>query len=278
MSSSARYVFAFVMNLHNLVMIYMDVILQKKQNINYDDKIFHDGLFPSLDLGRIKTSDFSFGSDDAQENLVDFLFWRYISFQSYAPHAVTHVINTNNIKSHRKWCGLCHLTALCIEVSMPVLTTTLFQSRQIGARKLIRTPLPLYHWFFLVMLNMRRSNGFTISALCVFWASGSCTGASLCEMDFFCGFRVTVYQTRFHYFPLFQDIQNIAYLLNITFIFDGCYHSLAAVTHVEYKRDWKDVRGTFTQSKISLTEILADGVLVAPARSSKDGVIITLTS
>ena len=44
----------------------------------------------------------------------------------------------------------------------------------------------------------------------------------------------------FRYFPCFQNDQNISYLLNITFIFDRCRHSLAAVTLIKYECDLKN--------------------------------------
>ena len=38
---------------------------------------------------------------------------------------------------------------------------------------------------------------------------------------------------------MFQNYQNVAYLLNITFIVDRCRRSRAAVTPVEYERGWR---------------------------------------
>ena len=45
------------------------------------------------------------------------------------------------------------------------------------------------------------------------------------------------------FFPHFQNYQNIAYLLNMTFIFDN-FHSLAAATPVKCEYDQTDWRVT----------------------------------
>ena len=52
--------------------------------------------------------------------------------------------------------------------------------------------------------------------------------------------------------PLFSPLlnyKNTVYLFNITFIFDKCHCSWAAMTPVKYERDWKDWRGTFAKPK-----------------------------
>ena len=69
-----------------------------------------------------------------------------------------------------------------------------------------------------------------------------------------------------HYviFRIFQYHHNTCYLLNITFIFDRCRRSLAAVAPVKYKCDSNNLRGSFGRSKILLTEKLTDGDLVTP--------------
>ena len=48
------------------------------------------------------------------------------------------------------------------------------------------------------------------------------------------------------------------------FIFGRCRRSSAAVTPVKYECDSGNLAGTFTRSKISLTEKLANGALVTP--------------
>ena len=61
---------------------------------------------------------------------------------------------------------------------------------------------------------------------------------------------------------IFQNHQNSAHLLSITFIFDRCHRSSAAVTPVKYECDWGDLRSTFAKSILSLTEKLMDAALV----------------
>ena len=69
----------------------------------------------------------------------------------------------------------------------------------------------------------------------------------------------------FRYFPnFFQHCQNTCWLLNSMFIFDRCRRSSAAVAPVKYKCDSNNLRGTFTRSKILLTEKLTNGALVTP--------------
>ena len=48
------------------------------------------------------------------------------------------------------------------------------------------------------------------------------------------------------------------------FMFDRCRRSSAAVAPVKYECDLNNLRGTFTSSKILLTEKLANGALVTP--------------
>ena len=55
-------------------------------------------------------------------------------------------------------------------------------------------------------------------------------------------------------FSLFLNDHNIGYLLNITFIFDRCHSSWAAVTPVKYECGWKDERGASVKSEILLME------------------------
>ena len=62
----------------------------------------------------------------------------------------------------------------------------------------------------------------------------------------------------------FQYYHNTSYLLNITFIFDRCRSSSAAVASVKYKCDSNNLRGSFGRSKILLTEKLTNGALVTP--------------
>ena len=62
----------------------------------------------------------------------------------------------------------------------------------------------------------------------------------------------------------FQNYQNTHYLLKITFIFDRCRRSSAAVAPVKYKCDSNNLRITFARSKILLTEKLTNGPLVPP--------------
>ena len=65
-------------------------------------------------------------------------------------------------------------------------------------------------------------------------------------------------------FWFFQYYHNTRYILNITFIFDRCRHSSAAVAPVKYKCDLNNLRGTFARTKILLTEKLTNGALVTP--------------
>ena len=48
-------------------------------------------------------------------------------------------------------------------------------------------------------------------------------------------------------FPVFQNYGNTCYLLNITFIFDRCRHSLAVVTPVNYECDLKNLISIFAR-------------------------------
>ena len=59
-----------------------------------------------------------------------------------------------------------------------------------------------------------------------------------------------------------QHHPNICWPFNITFIFDMCRRSSAAVTHVKYECDAKNLTGTFTGPKIFLTEKLRNRALV----------------
>ena len=54
-------------------------------------------------------------------------------------------------------------------------------------------------------------------------------------------------------FPFFQNYQYTVYVLNITFIFERCHCSSAAVTPVRYECDWKDV--PFLHQNITNREI-----------------------
>ena len=60
------------------------------------------------------------------------------------------------------------------------------------------------------------------------------------------------YQTIFrHYiiFPIFQNYENTGYLLIISFIFDRCRHSIAALTFDKYERDSRDYSLYFFQNQ-----------------------------
>ena len=65
-------------------------------------------------------------------------------------------------------------------------------------------------------------------------------------------------------FRIFHYSQNTRNLLKITFIFDRCRRSSAAVASVKYKCDSNNLRSTFERSKILLTEKLTNGALVTP--------------
>ena len=73
----------------------------------------------------------------------------------------------------------------------------------------------------------------------------------------------------------FQCCQNTRYLLNITFIFDRCRRSSAAVAPVKYKCDSNNLRRTFARSKILLTEKLTKGALVTPTLGPEQKVILS---
>ena len=60
----------------------------------------------------------------------------------------------------------------------------------------------------------------------------------------------------FHYFPIFQNYWSIDCLLHITFIFDKCHHSEAAVTPVKYECHLSDPVDTFAKSEIYFMEKL----------------------
>ena len=72
----------------------------------------------------------------------------------------------------------------------------------------------------------------------------------------------------FRYFRFFKHCQNTRYLLNITFIFDRCRRSWAAVTPVKYECDSKNLTGNFARSKILHTQKLMKGALVTPDTGS----------
>ena len=65
-------------------------------------------------------------------------------------------------------------------------------------------------------------------------------------------------------FLIFQYHQDTRQLLKITFIFDRCRRSSAAVAPVKYKCDSNNLRGSFARSKILFTEKLTNGALVTP--------------
>ena len=73
----------------------------------------------------------------------------------------------------------------------------------------------------------------------------------------------------FRYFPNFRDRGNTRPLLNITFIFDMCHRSWAAVTPVKYECDSKNLTVTLAGSKYLLTEKLANGALATPTPGQK---------
>ena len=54
------------------------------------------------------------------------------------------------------------------------------------------------------------------------------------------------------------------YLSNITFIFDRCWRSLAAVTPDKYVRDWNNRPDRFAKLKFSITEKWDNGALLTP--------------
>ena len=67
------------------------------------------------------------------------------------------------------------------------------------------------------------------------------------------------YQANFHsfdIFPVFQNHQIIAYLLNITFMFDRCHRRSDVVTSVNFACDTKVLTGNNTKSEIFTTEKL----------------------
>ena len=59
------------------------------------------------------------------------------------------------------------------------------------------------------------------------------------------------------------EIRN-TYVLGITFIFDRCRRSSAAVAPVKNKCDSNNLRGTFSRTKILLTDKLTNRALVTP--------------
>ena len=61
------------------------------------------------------------------------------------------------------------------------------------------------------------------------------------------------YWIKFHRFVIHQ-CPNTGQLLNITFIFDKCGRSSAAVTLVKYKSVLKNLKGIFAKPKILPTE------------------------
>ena len=65
-------------------------------------------------------------------------------------------------------------------------------------------------------------------------------------------------------FRFSQYRQNTFLLLNITFIFDRCRRSSAAVTLVKYECDAKNLTGTLAGSKSVLMEKITNGALVTP--------------
>ena len=64
-------------------------------------------------------------------------------------------------------------------------------------------------------------------------------------------------------------------VLHITFIFDRCRRSSAAVASVKYKCDSNNLRGSFGRSKILLTEKLTNGTLVTPTPVQVTSPIVT---
>ena len=68
----------------------------------------------------------------------------------------------------------------------------------------------------------------------------------------------------FLYFSNFSALSKTLPLLDITFIFDRCRCSSAAVVPVKYKSDSNNLTGTFARSKILLTEKFTKIVLVTP--------------
>ena len=63
-------------------------------------------------------------------------------------------------------------------------------------------------------------------------------------------------------FPLLQNCGTNGCPLNATFMFERWARSWAAVTPVNYERDWKNLRATFSEWNISPTEKLTNGALV----------------
>ena len=59
------------------------------------------------------------------------------------------------------------------------------------------------------------------------------------------------------------------HVFNITFIFDRCRRSSAAVAPVKYERDSNNPERYFTRSKILLMEKLTNGALVTPTLDSR---------
>ena len=68
---------------------------------------------------------------------------------------------------------------------------------------------------------------------------------------------------------VYQSYQNTVLVTNITFIFDRCHRSWAAVTAVKYEYDSMDIRNTVAKAKISLTEISMNAVSVTPTSVSR---------
>ena len=77
-------------------------------------------------------------------------------------------------------------------------------------------------------------------------------------------------------FRIFQYYQNTRHLLKITFVFDRCRRSSAAVAPVKYKCDSNNLRSNFARSKILLTEKLTNGGLVTPTPGQKPQLDITV--
>ena len=68
----------------------------------------------------------------------------------------------------------------------------------------------------------------------------------------------------FRYFPNFPALSKHMLTIEYHVYVDSCHRSSAAVAPVKYKCDLNNLRGTFTRSKILLTEKLTNGALVTP--------------
>ena len=64
-----------------------------------------------------------------------------------------------------------------------------------------------------------------------------------------------------HSTSFFHDYQYTSYLLTMTFIFDRCRHSWAAMTNVKYGIDLKDLTDTFAKSIFPTSEKLTNALL-----------------